>query len=138
MPITKRPCANCPFRCDGSAIELHPGRVQGIVKGLLDDDHKTFLCHKTLDKDPMTCAGAVGLMSKVGRLPFIARLGLEFGVITADDVAASAAMVIDPAELAPLRTCAHDEPTKATRRRGSTPAGRLDAHVVASKPDDAW
>lgn len=138
MPITKRPCANCPFRCDGSAIELHPGRVQGIVKELLDNDHKTFLCHKTLDKDRMTCAGAVGVMSKVGRLPFIARLGLEFGVITDDDVDASAAMVIDPAELAPLRSCAHDEPTKATRMRVSKPAGRVEANVVASKTEDAW
>ena len=31
MPITKRPCANCPFRSDGAGVELEPGRVEGIV-----------------------------------------------------------------------------------------------------------
>jgi CBS domain-containing protein len=47
----------------------------------------------------MTCAGAVGVMSKLGRLPVIARLGLLCGVITTADIEASAAMVIDPATL---------------------------------------
>lgn len=46
------------------------------------------------------CAGAVGLMSKLWRLPVIARLGLAYGVITEDDIAASAAMVIEPSCLA--------------------------------------
>lgn len=44
MPITKRPCSNCPFRCDGAAIELRPGRIEGIIKGLLADDFLTFTC----------------------------------------------------------------------------------------------
>lgn len=100
MPITKRPCANCPFRCDGSGIQLEPGRVEGIVSDLLADDQQTFVCHKTLDKERMTCAGAVGLMSKLGRLPVIARLGLVYGVITKADIEASAALVIDPSDLA--------------------------------------
>jgi hypothetical protein len=47
----------------------------------------------------MTCAGAVGVMSKLGRLPVIARLGLVYGVITTADIDASAAMVIDPTTL---------------------------------------
>lgn len=100
MPITKRPCANCPFRSDGAAIELNPGRIEGIVSDLLADDQQTFVCHKTLEKERMTCAGALGLMSKLGRLPVIARMGLAFGLITKDDIAASAAMVIDPSSLA--------------------------------------
>lgn len=99
MPITKRPCANCPFRCDGAGIELNPGRLEGIVSHLLADDQQTFVCHKTLEKERMTCAGAVALMSKLGRLPVIARLGLAYGVITEDDIVASAAMVIDPSSL---------------------------------------
>ena len=45
MPITKRPCANCPFRCDGAGIPLQPGRVEGIVSGLLADDQQTFVFH---------------------------------------------------------------------------------------------
>lgn len=100
MPITKRPCANCPFRCDGAGIPLEPGRLEGIVQDLLANDQQTFVCHKTLDKERMTCAGAVGVMSKLGRLPVIARLGLAYGVITRDDIAASSEMVIDPAGLA--------------------------------------
>jgi len=99
MPITKRPCSNCPFRCDGAGIELSPGRIEGIVSDLLKDDQQTFVCHKTLDKDRRTCGGAVALMSKLGRLPVIARLGLAYGVITAADVEASAAMVIEPSAL---------------------------------------
>lgn len=99
MPITKRPCANCPFRRDGAGIPLEPGRVEGIVSDLLANDQQTFVCHKTLDKERMTCAGAVGLMSKLGRLPVIARIGLACGVITKDDIVASEAMVIDPSDL---------------------------------------
>lgn len=99
MPITKRPCSNCPFRCDGAGIELNAGRLEGIVSDLLTDDRQTFVCHKTLDKERMTCAGAVGLLSKLGRLPVIARLGLVYGVITKDDIEASAAMVIEPSAL---------------------------------------
>lgn len=96
MPITKRPCSNCPFRKDGAGIELRAGRLEGIVANLLASDQRTFVCHKTLHKERMTCAGAVGVMAKLNRLPVIARLGLAVGVITAEDVAASAEMVIDP------------------------------------------
>ena len=45
MPITKRPCANCPFRCDGAGVQLEPGRLEGIVSELLADDQQTFVCH---------------------------------------------------------------------------------------------
>lgn len=96
MPITKRPCSNCPFRKDGSGIELQPGRIKGILLRLLKDDGNTFVCHKTLESGRMTCAGAVGVMSKLERLPFIARLGLAMGVITQSDVKISETMVIDP------------------------------------------
>lgn len=100
MAITKRPCANCPFRCDGKGIALEPGRIEGIVNNLLRDDHKTFVCHKTLDSgERRTCAGAVAVMSKLGRLPIIARLGLAYGLITKEDIDASEAMVIDTSTL---------------------------------------
>lgn len=99
MPITKRPCTNCPFRCDGGGIPLRPGRLEAIVSELLADDHQTFVCHKTLEKERMTCAGAVGLMYKIGQLPVIARLALAHGVITKNDIAVSAAMVIEPTDL---------------------------------------
>jgi len=69
------------------------------VTDLLADDHHTFVCHNTLNKVRMTCAGAVGIMSKLERLPVIARLGLAYGVITEDDISASAALVIEPSAL---------------------------------------
>lgn len=99
MPITKRPCSNCPFRNDGAGIDLEPGRIEGIVEDLLADDQATFVCHKTLDTGRMPCAGAVALMSKLGRLPVIARLGLVYGVISKSDIVASEALVIDPDDL---------------------------------------
>ncbi len=99
MPITKRPCSNCPFRCDDDAIELRPGRLEGIIAGLLRNDMSTFVCHKTLDTQRMTCAGAVAVMAKLGRLPVIARLGLVHEVITNADIEASKQLVIEPSDL---------------------------------------
>lgn len=99
MPILKRPCANCPFRNDSAAIELRPGRLTSIVDGLCRDDQQTFVCHKTLDSERMTCAGAVAFMFKDGHLPVIARMGLSLGVISMDDIKASAAMVVEPESL---------------------------------------
>ena len=112
MPIKKRPCANCPFRKDGAGVELMAGRVEGIISGLLADDHQTFVCHKTLRSERMTCAGAVGVMSKLGRLPLIARLGLVMGLITKQDIEASAAMVIDPPDV----QCMSRAPRRQSRR----------------------
>lgn len=86
--------------------------MRGIVEGLLEDDHQTFVCHKTLSKDRKTCAGAVGVMSRLGRLPVVARLGLSLGVITQDDIAQSAEMVIDPAGLLGRSQAGLDEPIK--------------------------
>ncbi len=99
MPITKRPCSNCPFRCDDDAIELRPGRLEGIIAGLLRNDMSTFVCHKTLDTQRMTCAGAVAVMAKLGCLPVIARLGLVHEVITKADIEASKQLVIYPSDL---------------------------------------
>ena len=96
MPIAKRPCSNCPFRSDGQGIELQPERLDGIIQGMLSDDQQTFVCHKTLDKERKTCAGFVGVMSKLNRLPVIARLGLTYGAITMTDVRACENMVIEP------------------------------------------
>jgi len=99
VPITKRPCSNCPFRKDGAGIALEPGRLDAIVADLKANDQNTFVCHKTLHTERMTCAGAVAVMSKIGQLPVIARLGLVVGIITQGDIAASADMVIDPSTL---------------------------------------
>ena len=64
------------------------------------------LCHKTLDSQRMTCAGAVAVMAKLGRLPVIARLGLVHEVITVADIEASKQLVIDPNDLEVTRDAA--------------------------------
>lgn len=99
MAHTKRPCANCPFRADGQGIDLRPGRIEGIIDGLLRNDKATFVCHKTLDAERQTCAGAVGVLHKLGRLPVITRTALAVGMLAPSDIEASARMVIDPATL---------------------------------------
>lgn len=40
-----KPCVDCPFLKEG-AIELHPKRLEGIIKSL-GDDMTHFLRHKT-------------------------------------------------------------------------------------------
>lgn len=120
MPITKRPCANCPFRKDGCGVELQPGRLEEIIADLLTDDSKTFVCHKTLGtKERMTCAGALAVMTKLGRMPVIGRLGLLTGVIGQEDIEASSEMVIDSSDLSlPVRAF------EAPRERRSIPSKR--------------
>lgn len=78
----KRPCANCPFLKEG-AIALSPGRLEGIVENLMDNDGSSFHCHKTVHsklggefddegeyqpsgKEAM-CAGAAAYLMKKGR-----------------------------------------------------------------------
>ena len=67
---------------------------------------KPLLFHKTLDSQRMTCAGAVAVMAKLGRLPVIARLGLVHEVITVADIEASKQLVIDPNDLEVTRDAA--------------------------------
>lgn len=91
----KRPCKNCPFRVEG-AIELEPGRLQGIIDGLLMDDMSTFQCHETThgrrggewddeggytpSGDEAMCAGAASLLIKRGRPTVAMRMAFVMGV----------------------------------------------------------
>lgn len=43
----KNSCKNCSFNKTG-AIELAPGRLEGIIDHLLSDDKNHFQCHKTV------------------------------------------------------------------------------------------
>lgn len=96
----KRPCSNCPFRRKG-AIELEPGRLEGIVEGLLSDDSSSFPCHKTVhcskgghfddegnyiaSGQEAMCAGAAAYLSKVGRPTIGMRIGFLTNEITPSD-----------------------------------------------------
>jgi hypothetical protein len=91
----RKPCSNCPFRKEG-AIELAPGRLEGIIEGLIEDDWSTFQCHKTVhsektggdwDEDgnyrssgnESMCAGAMVYLEKLGRPTVGMRIGRMMG-----------------------------------------------------------
>ncbi|ACD21676.1 hypothetical protein [Paraburkholderia phytofirmans] len=108
----RRPCENCPFRKQG-AIELAPGRLAGIIDGLVTDDCSTFHCHKTVHNEgtggewddegnyvasgqESMCAGAMVYLEKIGRPTVGMRLGRVFGIYHPDRLLASFDDVIDP------------------------------------------
>ncbi len=112
----RKPCANCPFRREG-AIELMPGRLEGIVNDLLEDDTSTFTCHKTLKSAPepadeddgmlqrrayqegeKMCAGAAAYLMKQGRPSVGMRYALITGSIPSDHWTGAEPLVIDTLE----------------------------------------
>lgn len=61
------PCADCPFLRSG-AIELNPGRLDGIIADLLRGQN--FLCHTRYYSHPRVrqpCAGAIIYLEKARR-----------------------------------------------------------------------
>lgn len=110
----KRPCENCPFLKEG-AIELRPGRLQGIIDGLVNDDMSNFQCHKTVHH-PKTggswseeggykasgkecmCAGAMIYLEKAGRPTVAMRLGSAVGLYDRRELEPAFDEVIDPPE----------------------------------------
>jgi hypothetical protein len=115
----KKPCANCPFLKEG-AIELAPGRLEGIIQGLVEDDHNWFMCHKTVysktgghhECDEETgedryvasgresqCVGAMTYLYKAGQTSVSMRLAHVTGVIDLGELEAQADKVIDPIQL---------------------------------------
>lgn len=106
----KKPCANCPFLKEG-AIELRPGRVEGIQADLLANDFSTFQCHKTVHSkkggewddegnyqasgNESACMGALGWLWKRGRLPVLGRLAMMRGDVTKDQLNRLADRLID-------------------------------------------
>ncbi|WNZ87335.1 hypothetical protein [Pseudomonas sp. P108] len=112
----RMPCANCPFRKKG-AVELRPGRLEGIVADLLANDKKTFSCHKTLTSEDLEdfddvdeseqagrrtyyeaekmCAGAAAYLLKKQRPSVGMRYALVTGSIPKDHWVEALPMVID-------------------------------------------
>lgn len=84
-----KPCANCPFRSDGKAIHLSPGRRQGIHESITKYG-ENFTCHKHNDHDDLgaaindpskniTCAGMLVYLTHLKRpntmMQVMSRLG---------------------------------------------------------------
>ena len=112
-----KPCANCPFLKEG-AIDLRPGRLEGIVNNLLTDDYSLFHCHKTVhhnvkggewSTDPDTgrevyrpsgkesaCVGSLIFALKAGRTPVALRFALMIGDAQYGTLMAQSAAIIDP------------------------------------------
>jgi hypothetical protein len=102
----KRPCANCPFLKEG-AIELRPGRVEGILDGLMQDDHAYFMCHKTLDGcedeegeyaatgNEKMCAGAAAVLWKRHNPSIGMRIAIATGIAEPELWENNADIVID-------------------------------------------
>lgn len=111
----KKLCSNCPFRKDGKAIALSPGRLEGIIQDLVDDDWSSFYCHKTVycsnggehddegnyhpSGEESMCAGAMGYLHKIGRPSVGMRLALAMKDISVDDLDNMSSMVIDVMEI---------------------------------------
>jgi hypothetical protein len=108
----RRPCANCPFLKSG-AIELRPGRLEGIIRDLVANDRSTFYCHKTvysgraggkhLDNGEYVaggtesmCAGAMIYLEKIGRPTVSMRLGRVVGIYSRDCLEEHFSQVVDP------------------------------------------
>jgi hypothetical protein len=108
----RRPCENCPFRKEG-AIDLQPGRLAGIVEGLLSGEHTTFHCHKTVHNERLggewddegnyqpsgqesMCAGAAIYLEKLGRPTVAMRLGVSYGIYDPERSKPSYPDVIQP------------------------------------------
>lgn len=115
----KRPCGNCPFRRQG-AIDLRPGRLAGIVRGMLHDDMIAFPCHKTVyargnpgtvieDEDgneeyvpgPRTsfCAGAMVFLHQAGVPNVAMRLAVSLGLLKPEDLEAFAHEILSVEEV---------------------------------------
>ncbi|MDF8365095.1 MULTISPECIES: hypothetical protein [Achromobacter] len=106
----KKPCADCPFRIEG-AIDLAPGRLEGIIESLVENDQSSFQCHKTVHCDKGgrwledgyqpsghegMCAGAAAYLMKLGQPTVTMRVGFALGVAKPSDWDAAKSLVISP------------------------------------------
>lgn len=100
----KKPCANCPFRNDGNAINLSDARFKEIVESITQDDSITFPCHKTVyDSDGREtknqsayCVGAMAYLYKTGQPNVAMRLGFATGLITESELEELRALTKNP------------------------------------------
>lgn len=93
----QRPCSECPFRIDGDAVALSPGRKEEIIEKLLSGEHTTFHCHKTVYRsdgrnhdeegnfvpvDVSHCPGAAAICRKFGRDTTVVQIASRLGFIS--------------------------------------------------------
>lgn len=111
----KKPCNNCPFLKEG-AIDLSPGRLEGIITTLMDDQNH-FLCHKTVynaktggnrnedtgryehSGEESQCVGSMVYLLKTGRPNVSMRLGAALKILSYDEMEAQSDLIISPESL---------------------------------------
>ncbi len=109
----KKPCANCPFRNDKHAIELDPGRKEGIIADLLTGQSSSFPCHKSVFRadgrnhddegnynptDVTVCPGAAAVARKFGRDPQIVQIGYRLGFIKENHYDEALSETLEPSD----------------------------------------
>lgn len=102
----KRPCTNCPFRNDDSAIVLNEGRKEDIILSILRGDSPSFSCHKTIYREdnkvrsePSVCPGAAAVARKFGRDMVIIQVAIRLSVIENTFLDEAIERTISPSEL---------------------------------------
>jgi hypothetical protein len=106
----KKPCADCPFLKVG-AIDLAPGRLEGIKQRLLSNDQEGFPCHSIAlssaggfvdddgeyhaSKDDAMCAGAAAFLLKKGTSTVAMRIAFAVGVIKPTDWDKTKKLIVD-------------------------------------------
>lgn len=110
----QKPCSNCPFRDDGQAVALNPGRREEIIERLLRGVDSNFPCHKTVYRsdgrnhdangnysptDIKYCPGAIAVCRKLGRDTVAVQCAVRLGVIRDDHYAAAMKLTLDPDQL---------------------------------------
>lgn len=98
------------------AIDLAPGRLEGIVSDLAADDHGNFQCHKTVHSkhggeweageygeqcytpsgNESMCIGSAIYMLKIGRPSISLRLALMLKMISLEELTAQNDVIIAP------------------------------------------
>lgn len=102
----KKPCENCPFKKVG-AIDLDPGRFEGIVDSLLSNDREWFVCHKTLDlkgdKKRSQCVGSMIYLLKAKSPSVSMRMAASFKMLDFDSLKEQAGDIIDVLPIKPKK-----------------------------------
>lgn len=111
----KKPCSNCPFLREG-AIELEPGRLDGIIEDLTENDHINFQCHKTVHSkqggewledengeqvyepsgNESMCIGSAIYMLKIGRPSICMRIAIMTKMVSLKELQAQNDKIINP------------------------------------------
>jgi hypothetical protein len=111
----KKPCKSCPFLKEQN-LSVGEKRLHEIIKGLLDDDRSTFICHNTIDYDKdvdantgfmevdaykghKQCAGAMIVLEKMRYMTVGMRIATVMGMYDRPALLKHKDDIIDPEDI---------------------------------------